>query len=66
MFCFFDHEECGIFVPWPGIENSPLHWKVKSQPLDHQGSPNMSAFETWMLMDLQKNQFPHLQRVFYF
>jgi len=41
----FGHEACGIFVPWAGIEPLPLHWKVSSQPLDHQGSPNTSFSE---------------------
>ena len=29
---------CGIF-PDQGLNPCPLHWKAKSQPLDHQGSP---------------------------
>ena len=29
----------GILVPRPGVELGPLHCKVDSQPLDHQGSP---------------------------
>ena len=29
----------GILVPQPGVEPGPLHCKVDSQPLDHQGSP---------------------------
>ena len=29
------------FGPWPRIEPVPLHCKVKSQPLDHWGRPNM-------------------------
>ena len=30
---------CGILVPWPGINLSPLRWKADSYPLDHQRSP---------------------------
>ena len=39
LFWFFDCEACRILAPLPGIELAPLHWKAKSSPLDHQGSP---------------------------
>ena len=37
MFWFFGHEAGGILVPQPRIESAPLHWKVKSSPLNCQG-----------------------------
>ena len=30
---------CGILVPQPGLNSCPLHWKVDSNILDHQGNP---------------------------
>ena len=39
MFWFFDGKACRILTPQPGIKLNPLHWKVKSSPLDHQGGP---------------------------
>ena len=30
---------CGILVSHPGLTLHSLHWKVDSQPLDHQGGP---------------------------
>ena len=33
---------CEILVPAQGSNLHPLHWKVDSQPLDHQWSPNLS------------------------
>ena len=35
---------CGIF-PDQGSNPCPLHWQADSQPLRHQGSPNMSKFD---------------------
>ena len=29
----------GCWLPSQGTELHPLHWQVKSEPLDHQGSP---------------------------
>lgn len=37
---FFRHETCGMFAPWGGIEPILPAWKVKSESLDSQGSPN--------------------------
>lgn len=37
---FWPRGMSGILAPWP----APLHWKVKSQPLDHQGSPCLVLF----------------------
>ena len=34
---------CGIF-PDQGSNPCPLHWQADSQPLHHQGSPNVSYF----------------------
>ena len=36
LFCF-GCEACGILTPHQGWNQHPLHWKVKYQPLDHQG-----------------------------
>ena len=33
------HTACGILVLHQGSNLHPLHWKVESKPLDHQGSP---------------------------
>ena len=35
---------CGIF-PDQGSNPCPLHWQADSQPLHHQGSPYLTAFE---------------------
>ena len=35
---------CGIF-PDQGSNPCPLHWQADSQPLRHQGSPGVSAFD---------------------
>ena len=40
-------EACGILVSWRGIAPHPLHWKVHSQPLDHQGSPLVVISDQW-------------------
>ena len=39
MFWFFDHEACGILVPWPGIE--PAHLVLEGKVLP-TGSPGKS------------------------
>ena len=36
---------CGIF-PDQGSNPCPLHWQADSQPLRHQGSPDLDTFET--------------------
>lgn len=36
------HEACGIFSDQE-LNLCPLHWKVSSQPLNHQGSPKAST-----------------------
>ena len=38
MFCFFRPEACGILAPNQGLNRHSLHWKVKSEPLDRQGT----------------------------
>ena len=41
MFWFFGCVAYGILTPGQGLNLHPLHQKVKSQPLDHQGGlPN--------------------------
>ena len=37
------HEACGIFSDQE-LNLYPLHWKVSSQPLNHQGSPKASTY----------------------
>ena len=39
MFGFFGGEACRILAPGQASSPHPLHWKVKSEPLDFQGSP---------------------------
>ena len=39
-FFFFGHEACGTLAPNQGSKLHFLQWKVKSQPLDPQGSPS--------------------------
>ena len=73
QYCF-----CFVLVFWPqGRWRSqllnqeskvhPLHWKAKSQPLDHQGSPNFSFSITlyipWKkhIADLLKKHIIHSQ-----
>ena len=43
MFCFvlfLATRQMGSQLPSQGSNPRPRHWKVKSQPLDHQGSPS--------------------------
>ena len=45
---------CGIF-PDQGLNLCPLHWQADSQPLRHQGSPQLCIFENsscWVLLIL--------------
>ena len=39
---------CGIF-PDQGSNPCPLHWQADSQPLRHQGSPNMTFLRGWLI-----------------
>ena len=51
---FFGLKACGILTPQPGIEPTPpLHWKVKSWPLDCQGNPYFT-FKHWLGTDCQR------------
>ena len=43
--CGAEAQACGIFLE-QGMNPGPLHWKVGSQPLGHQGSPKLSYSET--------------------
>ena len=52
---------CGI-LPDQGSNPCPLHWQADSQPLRHQGSPELYTFNyhfnfSWSLVYLSKN-FP--------
>ena len=41
MFWVFLAVRCvGFLASGPGIKPTPLHWKVKSKPLDNQGGPH--------------------------
>ena len=42
---------CGIF-PDQGSNPCPLHWQADSQPLHHQGSPEVSIIETNLRNDI--------------
>ena len=44
-FCFLGHAACGILVPQPGIDLILPAMKPESQPLDHQGSPQVVHFQ---------------------
>ena len=41
---FFAMRHVGSQLPGQGLNPCPLHWKVKSEPLDLQGSPNVLNF----------------------
>ena len=44
------HKACGFLAPWPGWNLHPLQWKVRSYPLDFQGSPPTHFFFfNWIL-----------------
>ena len=58
-FDFFGLKACGILVPPPGIEPTPLHWKLKSYPWDHRESPTPGHFSKESQThstDIQANQ----------
>ena len=44
-FDFFSCKACGILICWPGLNLHALHWKAKSQPLDHQKVPVLVILE---------------------
>ena len=46
IFWFFGLEACGILASNQESNLHPLHWKVKLQPLHHQGSPWMVVLYT--------------------
>ena len=53
-----------VLIPWQGcmwdtssrgLNPHPLHWKGKSQPLDHQGSPYQSnLFHQWLWIKMPR------------
>ena len=43
-------EACGILAPRPGWNLHPLHWKVKSWPLDHQRRQQMAYEQVYEKM----------------
>ena len=54
---------CGIFIPWPGIEPPPLHWKLGILATDHHGSPpelysQSSSCVCYCLPHLPNRPFP--------
>ena len=46
------HVACGIFVPDPGSNPCPLHWKADSSPLGHEEVPEIEIIEIclWSLL----------------
>ena len=53
---------CGIF-PDQGSNPCPLHWQADSQPLRHQGSPNLGVFiqdsEGWVRIPVHRQNCRH-------
>ena len=49
VFRFFGGKAYRLLAPQPGIKLNPLHWKVKSSPLDHQGSPSPDSSKVFIL-----------------
>ena len=45
MFWLFWPGGMWILAPDQGMKLHPLHWKVNSLPLDHQGSPSNIIFK---------------------
>ena len=41
FYAFWSRRHVGSYLPNQGLKLHPLHWKVKSKPLDHQGSLNI-------------------------
>ena len=69
----FGGEACGTLAPRPGIEPIPLPWKVKSQPLDCQGSTECNYFSllntpnrdtTEMTFFTEKYYYPAMSSLF--
>ena len=44
-FRFLASRHAGSYLPDQGFNPDPLHWKVKAEPLDCQGSPLMICSE---------------------
>ena len=47
---------CGIF-PGQGSNQRPLHWQADSQPLRHQGSPDIMDFNTVLFQKIELKNF---------
>ena len=50
-----------LISPQPGIEPTPSPWKMKSQPVDHQGGIHLTYFESqghWGLVSCLKSKPP--------
>ena len=56
-------EACGIF-PDQGLNWCPLHCKVDSQPLDHQGSPNSFCLSTFSHFGLSRGKKDNIKQTF--
>ena len=50
MFWVFGHNACGILALWPGLNTYLLHSKVRSYPLDSQGSPSSVFIHCFLLL----------------
>ena len=42
-FGFLAQRHVRSYLPKQGLNSHPLHWKVKSQPLNHQGNPRLET-----------------------
>ena len=60
MFWFFGHRACGISAPQPEVKPAPLLWTMRSEPLDHQGSPK-DSFRFYKILQTEYSliQTPH-------
>ena len=48
--CFFTARHVGSQFPNQGSNLPPPHWEVKSEPLDHQGSPDSLQYYNTLFM----------------
>ena len=57
MFWYFGQEAYGILASRLGLNPHSLYWKMKSLPLDHQGSPFPSLLIPFQILSVFKKQF---------
>ena len=51
-----DQMHMGSQLPDQGSNPHPLHWKVKSQPMDRQGSPTTDYYQM-QIKTIMRNYF---------